>query len=74
MLPTLHCRRARRAPGFTLSGTKLFVGDAHLADILVVAGRTRNGSTLDAISLFLVPNSTLALEITLLPTQIPACD
>jgi alkylation response protein AidB-like acyl-CoA dehydrogenase len=31
--------------GFTLSGTKLFVGDAHLAEILVVAGRTRNGST-----------------------------
>lgn len=33
--------------GFTLSGTKLFVGDAHLADILVVAARTRDGSTME---------------------------
>src|SRR5271166_4870618 len=37
---------ARETPGsFALSGTKLFVADAHLADILVVAARTRDGST-----------------------------
>jgi alkylation response protein AidB-like acyl-CoA dehydrogenase len=55
--------------GFTLSGTKLFVGDGHLADILVVAGRTRDGSTLeDGVSLFLVPRDTPGLAITLLPT------
>src|SRR5262249_7091435 len=40
--------------GYTLSGTKLFVSDAHLADVLVVAGRTRDGSTMDdGVSLFL---------------------
>ncbi|MBV9378771.1 MAG: acyl-CoA/acyl-ACP dehydrogenase [Alphaproteobacteria bacterium] len=55
--------------GFTLSGTKLFVGDAHLADILVVGGRTRDGSTMeDGISLFLVPNNAPGLEVALLPT------
>ena len=55
--------------GFTLSGTKLFVGDAHLADILVVAARTRDGSTMeDGVSLFLVPKDTSGLAITVLPT------
>jgi alkylation response protein AidB-like acyl-CoA dehydrogenase len=55
--------------GFALSGTKLFVGDAHLADILVVAARTRDGSTLeDGVSLFLVPKDTGGLSVTVLPT------
>ncbi len=57
------------ADGFTLSGTKLFVSDAHLADILVVAARTRDGSTMeDGVSLFLVPKDTPGLAITVLPT------
>jgi alkylation response protein AidB-like acyl-CoA dehydrogenase len=62
--------RAREAGGgFTLSGTKLFVGDAHLADILVVAARTRDGSTMeDGVSLFLVPRDTAGLALTILPT------
>ena len=61
---------AREASGgFTLSGTKLFVGDAHLADILVVAARTRDASRMeDGISLFLVPKNAPGLEITTLPT------
>jgi len=55
--------------GFTLSGTKLFVGDAHLADILVVAARTRDGSKMeDGISLFLAAKDTPGLTITILPT------
>src|SRR5215469_1346778 len=35
------------AAGFTLSGNKLFVGDAHLADVIVIAARTRDGSTME---------------------------
>jgi len=55
--------------GFTLSGSKLFVGDAHVADILVVAARTRDGNTMeDGVSLFLVPKDTPGLTITPLPT------
>ena len=55
--------------GFALSGTKLFVGDAHLADVIVVAARTRDGSTLeDGVSLFLVPKDTHGLTASVLPT------
>jgi alkylation response protein AidB-like acyl-CoA dehydrogenase len=55
--------------GFVLSGTKLFVPDAHLSDALVIAVRTRNGSTMeDGVSLFLVPKDVAGLAVTLLPT------
>jgi len=57
------------AGGFVLSGTKLFVPDAHLSDALVIAVRTRDGSTMeDGVSLFLVPKDTAGLGITPLPT------
>ena len=61
---------ARETGGsFTLSGNKLFVGDAHLADIIVIAARTRDGSTMDdGVSLFLAPKGTAGLTITVLPT------
>jgi alkylation response protein AidB-like acyl-CoA dehydrogenase len=61
---------ARETGGsFTLSGNKLFVGDAHLADIIVIAARTRDGNTMeDGVSLFLVPKGTAGLTITVLPT------
>jgi alkylation response protein AidB-like acyl-CoA dehydrogenase len=55
--------------GFSLSGTKLFVPDAHLADVLVVAARTRDGSTLDdGVSLFLVPRQTHGITVALMPS------
>ncbi|MBV8889573.1 MAG: acyl-CoA dehydrogenase [Alphaproteobacteria bacterium] len=55
--------------GFALTGTKLFVPDAHLADILVVAARTREGTTMeDGVSLFLVPRDATGLQVTVLPT------
>jgi alkylation response protein AidB-like acyl-CoA dehydrogenase len=61
--------REATASAFTLSGTKLFVGDAHLADIIVVAARTRDGSKMeDGVSLFLVPKDTPGLTVALLPT------
>jgi len=57
------------AGGFVLSGIKLFVPDAHLSDALVVAVRTRDGSTMeDGVSLFLAPKDTAGLGITPLPT------
>jgi alkylation response protein AidB-like acyl-CoA dehydrogenase len=55
--------------GFSLSGTKLFVPDAHLADIIVVAARTRDGSTMeDGVSLFLVPKGSAGLGIAAMPS------
>jgi len=54
--------------GFALSGTKMFVPDAHLADVLVVAARSRDGSTMeDGVSLFLVPKDMPGLAIRRLP-------
>ncbi len=56
--------------GFVLTGTKLFVLDAHTADVLVVAARTAAGKTPeDGVSLFLVPKGTKGLEVKLLPTM-----
>jgi len=54
---------------YALSGTKLFVHDAHTADALVVAARTRPGAGADGVSLFLLPKRTRGLEVTLLPTM-----
>ena len=54
---------------YTLSGTKLFVHDAHSADALVVAARTRPGAGADGVSLFLLPKGTKGLAVTLLPTM-----
>ncbi len=64
---TLAARPGRG--GFSLSGTKLFVPDAHLADILVVAARTRDGTTLeDGVSLFAVPKDAAGLTVTPMPS------
>jgi alkylation response protein AidB-like acyl-CoA dehydrogenase len=62
---------ARESGGaFTLTGTKLFVPDAHLADILVVVARTREGQRPEeGLSLFLVPRGARGVEVKLLPTM-----
>ncbi len=54
---------------YTISGTKLFVHDAHTADAQVVAARTRPGVGADGVSLFLLPKGAKGLEVTLLPTM-----
>jgi alkylation response protein AidB-like acyl-CoA dehydrogenase len=53
----------------TLTGTKLFVPDAHTADAIVVAARTDTGTSEDGIALFLVPKGARGLEVRLLPTM-----
>jgi len=59
-----------KGAGFTLDGTKLFVHDAHTADVIVVAARTSSGKDPeDGVSLFLVPKGTPGLTVTLLPTM-----
>jgi len=64
---TATAREARG--GSAISGTKMFVPDAHLADVLVVAARTRDGSTMeDGVSLFLVPKDMPGLGVRRLPS------
>jgi alkylation response protein AidB-like acyl-CoA dehydrogenase len=59
-----------KGAGFQLSGTKLFVQDAHTADVIVVAARTAAGkSPEEGVSLFLVPKGTPGMTVTLLPTM-----
>src|SRR2546426_1338658 len=54
---------------FVLSGEKLFVQDAHVADQLVVAARTGQGSSpQDGITLFLVDAKAPGVRITQLKT------
>jgi alkylation response protein AidB-like acyl-CoA dehydrogenase len=61
---------AAKGSGFTLSGTKLFVHDAHTADVIVVAARTASSQNPEeGISLFLVPKGMPGLAVTLLPTM-----
>ena len=51
--------------GYALNGTKLFVPDAHVADVTIVAARTRaGGDGDDGITLFLVPARMDGLEVT----------
>ncbi len=54
---------------YRLSGTKLFVSDAHTADALVVAARTKAGAGADGVSHFLLPRGTAGLQVSLLPTM-----
>ena len=55
---------------WTLTGTKLFVPDAHLADVLVVVARTSEGKRPeDGVSLFLVERGARGLQTKLLPTM-----
>jgi alkylation response protein AidB-like acyl-CoA dehydrogenase len=62
---------AREAGGtYTLSGTKLFVLDAHVADVIVVVARTRESKRPEeGLSLFLVPKGARGLSVKLLPTM-----
>ncbi|GIX48760.1 MAG: acyl-CoA dehydrogenase [Candidatus Tectimicrobiota bacterium] len=55
---------------FRLSGTKLFVLDAHIADVLVVVARTKDaGDKSFGISLFLVDRTAPGVSTTLLKTM-----
>src|SRR5206468_5998139 len=58
------------ADGFSIAGTKLFVPDAHIADIMVVAARTKeSGDKSYGISLFLVEAQSPGISTTLLKTM-----
>lgn len=55
---------------YILQGSKLFVPDAHVADLMIVAARTgKNADPAQGISLFLVDPKTEGVRIELLPTM-----
>jgi len=58
----------KEGSGFILSGTKLFVQDAHNADLLIVAART-SGKGPKGVTLFLVDAKQQGVTTTLLKTM-----
>ena len=57
------------AGGYLLSGTKLFVPDAHTADLILVAARTDKGKGEEGLSLFAVEVPKHGVTITPLKTM-----
>ena len=57
--------RARRDGGdYVIDGSKLFVTDAHLADLMIVVARTgSNGASDSGISVLLVPGNSPGIEV-----------
>lgn len=51
----LRTRARRTSGGYVIDGSKVFITNAPIADVLLVAARTRPEPTADAISLFIVP-------------------
>ena len=63
------CTAKEGRGGFVLNGTKLFVPDAHLADVIAVVARTSEGKGEDGVSLLLLPRTTRGVTVKLLPTM-----
>ncbi len=61
-------RAKKSGKGYSLSGTKLFVHDAHNADLLIVPART-GGKGMQGITLFLVDAKLPGVSTTLLKTM-----
>jgi alkylation response protein AidB-like acyl-CoA dehydrogenase len=66
--PGIMMPATKTASGFDLSGTKLFVHDAHNADLLIVPART-SGKGEKGITLFLVDAKAPGVKVTLLKTM-----
>jgi alkylation response protein AidB-like acyl-CoA dehydrogenase len=60
---TLKARKGKKG-GYSLNGVKLFVPDAHVADVIVCAARTAEGPTL-----FVVDRHAAGVTVTLLKTM-----
>jgi len=59
-------RASKTRTGYRLNGVKLFVLDAHVADFMVVAARSRSQGEL-GICLFLVPRGAAGVSVQALP-------
>jgi alkylation response protein AidB-like acyl-CoA dehydrogenase len=66
----IHMSGTRDGDDFILDGTKLYVPDAHLADVIVMPVRTgTTGNIADTISLFILKAKEKGLTISPLPTM-----
>jgi alkylation response protein AidB-like acyl-CoA dehydrogenase len=66
----IHLDAKRDEGGYVLSGTKIFVLDAHTAQFLIIAARTAPGDDpAHGVTLFIVDPGAEGLKITPLPTM-----
>ncbi|HZQ34675.1 MAG TPA: acyl-CoA dehydrogenase family protein, partial [Dehalococcoidia bacterium] len=63
----IQLQATKGANGYTLNGTKLFIPDAHVADLMVVAART-GGSGESGVSLFVVDARSPGISTEVLKT------
>ncbi len=64
---SVRLRASREGDGYVLSGAKLFIRDANVADYLLVAARTAEAKALDhGVTLFLVDARSPGVSVTLL--------
>jgi alkylation response protein AidB-like acyl-CoA dehydrogenase len=66
--PDITVKATPAGDNFTISGTKLFVPDAHVADYILCVTRTKDGSREDGITLFLVDAKADGVSIEVLKT------
>jgi len=64
----IEIKASKKGAGYTLTGEKFFVPDAHVADAIVVAARTGGGSGEDGITLLCVPAKEKGVTVTQLKT------
>jgi alkylation response protein AidB-like acyl-CoA dehydrogenase len=64
----IELKATKKGSGYTLSGEKFFVPDAHAADAIVVATRTGGGGGEDGITLLCVPANEKGVTVTQLKT------
>lgn len=65
----IQCTAKKDGAGFTLSGVKLFVPDAHTADHILVAAREPGSKGKDGIALFVVDAKAKGVTTSLLKTM-----
>jgi alkylation response protein AidB-like acyl-CoA dehydrogenase len=65
----IELQAKKSGDGWSLSGTKLFVPDAHTADVLIVVGRAPGSKGAEGISLFLVDAKAPGIRTELLKTM-----
>ena len=65
----VQTRATREEDGYIINGTKLFVSDAHVSNVMVVAARTSQSDDASmGITVFLVPTSSPGIGLTPLHT------
>jgi alkylation response protein AidB-like acyl-CoA dehydrogenase len=64
----IETKAAADGDDFVISGTKLFISDAHIADYLLCVARTKDGTGEDGITVFLVDSKSPGISLTPLKT------